>query len=223
MHAQPIILSLCCCRYEFIAADGSPEAAASGVNQAAAAAPAAPAPAATPKRKAPSGAAAADGGPASGGPACKRSRAVAALASGGAAVPATVAAAGVGVSTPGNGGAAGAVDVDAMFKLNQANQVWGSWRGAMFCMPPRQHGLFGLMCSLVGAAMAPCAALPSDELATRRICSSFFNSPQKLSKEKEALKRDVSRLERELQQERQERKAAVAAASAAAQAQVSRL
>lgn len=131
-----------CCRYEFIASEGSPEAAASGVNQAAAAAPAAPAPAATPKRKAPSGAAAADGGPTSGGPASKRSRAAAALASGGAAVPATVAAAGVGVSTPGNGGAAGAVDVDAMFKLNQANQVWGSWRGVMFCMPLRQHGLF---------------------------------------------------------------------------------
>lgn len=82
------------------------------------------------------------------------------------------------------------------------------------------------MCSLAGAAMPPCAALPSDELtqlATRHICSSFFNSPQKLSKEKEVLKGDVARLERELQQERQERKAAVAAASAAAQAQVSRL
>lgn len=60
-------------------------------------------------------------------------------------------------------------------------------------------------------------------LQPRHICSSIFNSPQKLSKEKEALKGDVARLERELQQERQERKAAVAAASAAAQAQVSRL
>lgn len=111
--------------------EGSPEAAASGVNQQAAAAPApAPASAATPKRKAPSGAAA-DGAPASGGPASKRSRAAAAPASGGVAVPPTVTAAGGGAGTPaGNSGAAGgggpasgAVDVDAMFKLNQANQV----------------------------------------------------------------------------------------------------
>lgn len=43
---------------------------------------------------------------------------------------------------------------------------------------------------------------------------------QKLSKDKEALKGEVARLERELQQERGERKAAVADAAAAAQAQV---
>ena len=241
---------LLCRRYEFKAVEGSPEAAASGVNHVAAAAPASAPPSATPKRKAPSGAAAADGAPASGGPASKRSRAAAAPASGGGAAPATVPGPGVALSTPGKGGAAGAgpassgVDVDAMFKLNQANQVRGwlcvlaaALAGLCACMEQagriERHARTLLETvahvgvnlqklskdkeALKGDAGPPClaAVLPSIILL-----SLLPPHMQKLSKDKEALKGEVARLERELQQERAERKAAVAEASAAVQAQV---